>query len=307
MRLAGIDIGTLTCRLLIAEINGEGKLETLHSDRKMLRLGEGVDRQKSLKPEAIDRVTKGVHEWQRTIKEFKVDRATAVATSAVRDAHNREEFLTRIKLETGMDVEVIDGEEEASRTLLGIRSGLKAGITDVLALDIGGGSTEFILSREGMNPKVTSMDMGVVRVTERFFQHDPPSAKENEDAQQFIDDLTQRALAHLGDIQGAVFVGTAGSITTLSAMSQELTIYDPQRIHNSILSLAKIRKMEQDLCGRTQAQRRGLPGLEPGRAEVIVAGAMILRCIMEQMGMEECVVSEYGLREGVLLELAQRP
>ena len=102
-------------------------------------------------------------------------------------------------------------------------------------------------------------------------------------------------------------MGTAGSITTLSAMSQELTIYDPQRIHNSLLTLAKIRKMEQDLCGRTQAQRRGLPGLEPGRAEVIVAGAMILRCIMERIGRDECVVSEYGLREGVLLDLAKRP
>ncbi len=306
MRLAGIDIGTLTCRLLIVEITGEGKLETLHSDRKMLRLGEGVDRHKSLKPEAIDRVTKGVHEWQQTIQEFKVDRAIAVATSAVRDAHNREEFLTRIKQETGMEVEVINGEEEARRTLLGIRSALKPGVTDVLALDIGGGSTEFILSREGGNPKVTSMDMGVVRVTERFFQNDPPSQKEKDDAQQFIDDLTRKALTHLGDIGGAVLVGTAGSITTLSAMSQRLTTYDPVRIHNSLLTLAKIREMEGHLCEQTQIQRQELHGLESGRAEVIVAGVMILRCIMERIGMDKCVVSEYGLREGVLLDLAQR-
>ena len=148
-RFAGIDIGTLTCRLLIADLASGHPLTELRSERRILRLGEGVDQTKRLSPVAMDRVIHCLEEWRNVINSYHVEAIAVVATSAVRDAGNREEFLDRVKQEAGFDVEVISGEEEARRTLLGIRSGLPIGVTDILALDIGGGSTEFILDHPG--------------------------------------------------------------------------------------------------------------------------------------------------------------
>jgi exopolyphosphatase/guanosine-5'-triphosphate,3'-diphosphate pyrophosphatase len=267
MRIAGIDIGTLTCRLLIADVNSEGKVVPLQSDRKILRLGEGVDQAKQLKSEAMIRVMQTIREWHKEIEGHTVEAFTAVATSAVREAKNREEFLSLIKNEAGVDVEVIDGAEEARRTLLGIKSGLSERIDDLLALDIGGGSTEFILSRKGQAPKCISMDMGVVRVTERFFHSDPPTAYEIHDAHDMIVSLTKKALSNIGEVNDVTFIGTAGTITTLSAMAQGLTTYDPTKVHNYVLHLSTIRSMEEDLFRRTKAERGGIPGLEPGRED----------------------------------------
>src|SRR5690348_5766758 len=159
-RLAGIDIGTLTCRLLIADLPSYGSLKELRSDRRILRLGEGVDHSKRLKAEAIDRVMQCLNEWQGIIEGYRVQACTAVATSAVRDAVNQQDFLDRVKSETGLDVEILTGEEEARRTMLGIRSGLPPEITDIMALDIGGGSTEFICAPERQPPRVRSIDIG---------------------------------------------------------------------------------------------------------------------------------------------------
>ena len=167
MRLAGVDIGTLTCRLLIADVPADGRLIEVQSERRILRLGEGVDQTKQLSIAAMDRVVQCLREWRALIDASHVDATAAVATSAVRDAANRDEFLDRVKREAGFEVELISGEEEARRTMLGIRSGLPAGVTHVLALDIGGGSTEFILDRPGENPVVRSIDVGVVRLCER--------------------------------------------------------------------------------------------------------------------------------------------
>ena len=167
MRLAGIDIGTLTCRLLIADLPHGGRLKEVRSERQILRLGAGVDQTKQLSVVAMDRVLQCLRAWREMIDVSHVDATAAVATSAVRDAENRDEFLDRVKREVGFEVELISGEEEARRTMLGIRSGLPPGVTDVLALDIGGGSTEFILDRPGQKPVVRSIDIGVVRLCER--------------------------------------------------------------------------------------------------------------------------------------------
>ena len=174
-RLAGIDIGTLTCRLLIAEHTPGHPLNELQSERRILRLGEGVDQTKRLSADAMDRVIHCLQEWRKVIDSHQVEATAVVATSAVRDASNRGEFLDRVKAECGLEVELISGEEEARRTLLGIRSGLPVGVTDILALDIGGGSTEFILDRPGQDPITRSIDIGVVRLCERLLRHDPPT------------------------------------------------------------------------------------------------------------------------------------
>ncbi len=304
--LAGIDIGTLTCRLLIARVAKTDKLEEIRSDRRILRLGQGVDRDRVLRVDAMDRVLVTLREWRTIIDCHQVDATTVVATSAVRDAKNRDEFLDRVKREAGFEVELITGEEEARRTMLGIRSGLPVGVTDMLALDIGGGSTEFILDRPGQPSIVRSIDVGVVRLTERFLHHDPPSDDEVRAACELVERDTKSAVAGMGKLESATFVGTAGTITTLAAMAQQLPAYEPARIHNYRLKLVTVRNLQGDLLSHTKAQRRGMPGLEAGREDVILAGTLILRIVMETFEISECLVSDFGLREGVLLDLAMR-
>ncbi len=306
LRLAGVDVGTLTCRLLIADLQRDGKLTEVRSERRILRLGEGVDQTKQLSQTAMDRVIQCLKEWHGLIEEAQVDAVTAVATSAVRDAGNRDEFLDSVKREVGFEVELISGEEEARRTLLGIRSGLPDGVTDVLALDIGGGSTEFILDRPGQKPIVRSIDIGVVRLCERLLRHDPPTADEVQQARAWVTRETKAAVAGMGNYQAATFVGTAGTITSLAAMAQKLSTYEPARIHNYQLQLSTIQELDQMFLNRKKSDRAGLPGLEKGREEVIAAGAIIIRTIMETLGLSEVLVSDLGLREGVLLELAIR-
>jgi exopolyphosphatase / guanosine-5'-triphosphate,3'-diphosphate pyrophosphatase len=305
-RFAGIDIGTLTCRLLIAELAPGNPLKELRSERRVLRLGEGVDRTRRLNPAAMDRVIQCLQEWRNLLGDHHVEASVIVATSAVRDAENREEFLQRVKRETGFEVEVISGAEEARRALLGVRSGLPIGVTEVLAVDIGGGSTEFILDRTGQKPVIRSMDIGVVRLCERVLHHDPPTDEEVRQAREWVNRETKSAAAGMGDYGQATFVGTAGTITTLAAMAQKLSTYEPARIHNYRLGLETIRELEQILLSRTKVQRAGLPGLEKNREEVIVAGAIIIRTIMDTLDQKACLVSDLGLREGVLIDLAMR-
>jgi exopolyphosphatase/guanosine-5'-triphosphate,3'-diphosphate pyrophosphatase len=306
MILAGIDIGTLTCRLLIAELSSVGGLKELRSERRILRLGQGVDGERRLRVDSMDRVIATLKKWRQMIDGYHVEISTAVATSAVRDAANRDEFLDRVKREVGFDVELITGEEEARRTMLGIRSGLPPGVHRMLALDIGGGSTEFILDRPGRPPIVRSIDVGVVRLSERLLHHDPPTAEEIQLACEWVQKETCEALAGMSRPTGLTFVGTAGTITSLAAMAQQLPAYEPARIHNYTLTLKMVRRLEERLVGLSKTQRVGMPGLEPGREEVIAAGAIILRTVMETLDVTSVLVSDLGLREGVLIDLANR-
>mgnify|MGYP001791952008 CR=1 FL=1 len=305
-RLAGVDIGTLTCRLLIADLLPGRRLGEVRSERRILRLGEGVDQTKRLSVTAMDRVLQCLREWRGMIAASSVDAVAVVATSAVRDATNRDEFLDRVKHEAGFEIELISGEEEARRTMLGIRSGLPIGVTDVLALDIGGGSTEFILDRPGQNPVVRSIDIGVVRLCERLLQHDPPTNEEIRQAREWVTKETKAAVAGMGNYQTATFVGTAGTVTSLAAMAQQLPTYEPVRIHDYVLHLDTFQDLEQTLLSHKKTDRVGLPGLENGREEVIAAGAIIIRTIMETLGMSTVLVSDLGLREGVLIDLVRR-
>jgi exopolyphosphatase / guanosine-5'-triphosphate,3'-diphosphate pyrophosphatase len=306
MRLAGVDIGTLTCRLLIADLPLSGRLIEVRSERRILRLGEGVDQTKRLSVAAMGRVLQCLREWRELVDAAHVDATAVVATSAVRDAGNRNEFLDRVKREAGFEVELISGEEEARRTMLGIRFGLPHGVTDVLALDIGGGSTEFILDRPGQKPIVRSIDIGVVRLCERLLHHDPLTEPEIWQAREWVAKETKAAVADMGNYQTATFVGTAGTVTSLAAMAQKLPTYEPARIHNYILQLDTIQELEQTLLSRKKTDRVGLPGLEKGREEVIAAGAIIIRTIMETLGVNSVLASDLGLREGVLIDLGMR-
>jgi exopolyphosphatase/guanosine-5'-triphosphate,3'-diphosphate pyrophosphatase len=185
----------------------------------------------------MERVLDTLKEWRAVIDRYQVDGETAVATSAVRDAANRDAFLARIKQTTGFDVEVISGEEEARRTLLGLRSDLPPDIHDILGVDIGGGSTEFILDRCDGPPLVRSIDVGVVRLTERCLFHDPPTDEELAEASQLVREHMERVRPLVGTLETATVVGTAGTITTVAAMVQRLAAYAPARIHHYTLTL----------------------------------------------------------------------
>ncbi|MCP9454555.1 MAG: Ppx/GppA family phosphatase [Nitrospira sp.] len=306
VRLASIDLGTLTCRLLIADLAGHCLLQECYSDRRILRLGEGVDRTKQLNSVAMERVIDCLREWRTVIDRYGVSGWAVVATSAVRDASNRDEFLDRVKRETGFEIEVITGEEEARRTLLGMRAGLVPGVTDLLALDIGGGSTELIFDRQDGHLIVRSIDIGVVRLCERVLKHDPPTTEEIEQAQEWVQRETQAAVSEMTGYQSAVFVGTAGTITTLAAMAQQLPAYEPARIHHYTLTMSAVRELEGMLLSRRTVDRVGLPGLEQNREEVIAAGVLIVRTMMQTLGMSKLLVSDLGLREGVLIDLAMK-
>ena len=238
--------------------------------------------------------------------DFQVRSFSVVATSAVRDAQNRDEFLDLVKREAHVQIEIISGEEEARRTMLGIRSDLPDDVTDLLALDIGGGSTELILHRLGQPIVARSMDIGVVRLSERILYGDPPTLEEVRQACEWIRNETEAAIEGMPLPSSLTFVGTAGTITSLASMAQQLPAYKPARIHNYILNLETVKGLEAQLLSRSKAQREGMPGLERGREEVIAAGVIILRTVMETLGMSECLVSDLGLREGVLIDLNQR-
>ena len=304
MLLAGVDIGTLTCRLLIADVSMDGTLTEVESDRRILRLGEGVDQHRRLTPAAIERVVKTLSEWQSRISAYPITSTIAVATSAVREARNREEFIGWVKREAGIDIEVLSGEEEARRTLVGIRFGLPHDVRQFLGVDIGGGSTEFILAQDTDLLGVDSLALGVVRLTERFFMTDPPGDEAIKTAERYIRNELERARVGMGNVTDFTLVGTAGTITTLAAMAQALPTYDPARIHNYWLGLPTIRELEEELRSRPEIERGRLVGLERGREGVILAGTVILRTVMETLGFEHCLVSDYGLREGILVHYA---
>ena len=310
MLLAGIDIGTLTCRLLIAEVDTDFSLREIASDRRILRLGEGVDQRGCLSAAAISRVVKTLGEWRERIETYSLAGAIVVATSAVRESRNREEFLASVKKDVGFEIEVLSGEEEARRTFLGIASGLPAEVESFLGIDIGGGSTEFMRAFKAREPnhlQVFSLDVGVVRLTERIFQtDDPPSEQGVLAAERIIQAELGKIRTALGNLSRCSFVGTAGTITTLAAMAQKLPRYETARIHNFRLSLETVQKLEKEIRIRTRSKRREMPGLEDGREDVIVAGTLIFRTVMQRLGFQECLVSDYGLREGILVQEASR-
>ena len=260
MLLAGIDIGTLTCRLLIADVALPDAFKIVDADRRILRLGEGVDQHKRLSQAAMDRVVATLKDWKEQTAKYPLNASGVVATSAVRESDNRQDFLARITQETGWEVEVLTGDEEARRTLLGLRFGLPPHIKDFLGLDIGGGSTECILAQEGKPPAVISLDLGVVRLLERVFRQDPPTAPEIHKAEAVINQELANVSKTLGPMPRIPLVGTAGTVTTLAAMAQGLPRYESARVHNYDLTLSTIKRLEQDLHHQNRSAAIGHAG-----------------------------------------------
>ncbi|MFZ5863620.1 MAG: hypothetical protein ACOYXR_12350 [Nitrospirota bacterium] len=308
--VAAVDLGTNAFRLLVAEVSRDGRLTVRHLHRVFPRLGEGVGRTGRLTERAMTRAIDSLAEIRAAMERFPIDAVVSVATSAVREASNAAEFLDRARAKAGLDVEVISGIEEARRTWLGVRAGFAAvgrAVGDAVVMDIGGGSTELISVRGGEFHDAISLDLGVVKLTERCVRHDPP----REDELSRLHAEARRAL--LGAIPvrdaagpGLAVIGTAGTVTAAAVLSMGLTHYEPEFIHDRLIPRSAVRAVAARLAGMTAEQRRTLPSLDRGREDVILAGLAILGETLDLFGAEEVRVSEYGLREGLVIDWAER-
>jgi len=309
VRVAVVDIGTNSTRLLIAEVDpGSGAIDPLLRRSAVTRLGSGVDSNGALSPEAVARVFDTLSDYRAAIEAHHCVANLAVLTSAVRDASNGREFAARVREDYDLDARVLSGEEEAQLTFLGamasrpLDDGQAAEPTVVI--DIGGGSTEFIVGRGSAAGFHTSLPAGVVRMSERHIHSDPPTS---EDLQNLAMDVRRTLLEGLPQDERAVVrhgIAVAGTATSAAAMAQELDPYDPDRVHGYVLLLATVELLLARLADMTEEQRRHVVGLNPDRAPTIVAGMILLEQAMGAFELEEVEVSEHDILYGGALRLA---
>ena len=300
-RVAAIDCGTNSVRLLIADVSGSSLVD-LSRRMEIVRLGEGVDLTGRLADVAIERTRKALIGYAAEIAELGVDRVRMCATSASRDASNAAEFQAMVRATLGVDPEVITGDAEARLSFTGAVRGLTAQ-APYLVVDIGGGSTEFVVGSDAVEAAI-SVDVGCVRMTERHLHSDPPTAAEVAAAEADIAAAVDRALAAVPGRDAATLVGLAGSVTTVTALALDLREYAPERIHHARVPYDDVARVTASLVGMSTAQRLALPVMHPGRADVIAAGALVLRVIMERSGHGAVVASEHDILDGIAWSLA---
>ena len=306
--VAAIDCGSNSTRLLIADAHGR----TLERRTRITTLGRGVDRTKRLAPDAIERVVTTLADYRRVLDDHGVGEPGAVrvlATSAARDAANRDELFDRVATTVGVRPELLTGDEEGRLSFAGATADLDRGNGPFLVADIGGGSTELVVGTD--EPKgVISIDVGCVRITERFLHSDPPEPGELSDALSVVrlhlDDVVRLVPQTL---DAARLVGLAGSVTTMAAVELGLRTNDRDRIHHFALTRRAAEDVFRTLATESSHDRAANPGLEPERVDVIVAGALVLVAVMRYFDFDECLVSEADLLDGAVAELlaARRP
>ena len=307
-RYAAIDIGTVTCRLLIAEVGEGGGVSELHRDYAICNLGVGVDMTGHLDPEAIERVSEVVGRFAEALQTMADDGPIPVrtcATSASRDADNAEDFKRRLA-KYGIVPEVIPGEEEAALSFAGATSAFPG--ETVAVADIGGGSTEIIAGRAGETPvHAHSFDVGCRRLTERFFMQDPPAAEDIAWARAWVADEIGPYVAMLRE-EGFLsnrLVAVAGTATSIISMREQMKVYDSARVHGSVATCADVDALIARIAPMTLPQRQQIVGLDPGRAPVILAGLLIMRELLELGGLDGFVASERDILHGIILGLAK--
>jgi len=302
-RTAGIDCGTNSIRLLVADVV-DGTLTDVVREMRVVRLGQDVDRTGRLAPEALERTRLALSDYAATIRSCGADRVRMVATSATRDAQNRDEFVAMVERELGVVPEVISGAEEAELSFTGAASVLDFAAGPVLVADIGGGSTELVRGGDGPGLRSFSMDVGCVRMTERHLHDDPPTPAQIAATVGDLRAAIGEARAHVPLDPGVTFVGVAGTVTTIAALALGLDRYDPEAIHGSTISAAQVAEVAERLLRMTHAQRAALPVMHPGRVDVIGGGALVLRTLVEEIGVDAVVASEHDILDGIALSVA---
>ncbi|WP_067467980.1 Ppx/GppA phosphatase family protein [Nocardia amamiensis] len=312
-RVAAVDCGTNSIRLLIADVLGDGHLADVHREMRIVRLGQGVDATGSLAPEAIERTRAALADYVALMREAGVSRVRMVATSATRDAANREDFFAMARAElgtvvAGAEAEVITGDEEARLSFAGAIGELSSAAGPFVVVDLGGGSTELVFGDSAGVRAAFSADIGCVRITERCLAGNPPTAEQIAAARAFATERLGEAFTHV-PVEGAhTWVGVAGTMTTIAAVALDLPEYDSEKVHLTRLSLEQV----HDVCGRLTAmdhdQRAALGPMHPGRVDVIGGGAVITEVLAEELsrraGISELVVSEHDILDGIALSIA---
>lgn len=306
MRVAALDCGTNSIRLLVTDlmdgVEGVERKVDIHREMRIVRLGQDVDRTGRLAPEAIERTRLALVDYAATLRSLGVEQIRMVATSATRDASNRQDFTDMVESVLGVLPEVITGAEEAALSFVGATGELDPADGPFLVMDIGGGSTEFVFGTS-MVEAALSVDIGCVRLTERHLLGDPPSAAQVQAARADIDAALVLARTQVPVEQARTAVGLAGSVTTIAGVALRLPTYDPAKIHLTRLSADDIRAVTVDLLALTRARRAELPVMHPGRTDVIGGGALILQMAVERFGLEDVVVSESDILDGIALSM----
>jgi exopolyphosphatase/guanosine-5'-triphosphate,3'-diphosphate pyrophosphatase len=298
-RVAALDCGTNSIRLLIADVDGDRLVDVVRR-MEVVRLGEGVDRTGRLTDAALLRTFAALDDYAGQIKAHEVERIRMVATSATRDAENRDAFVDGVRERLGVPPEVVSGDEEAAlsfggatRELRGVAAPFPA---PYLVCDIGGGSTEFVLGDERGMTSARSVDVGCVRLTERHLHDDPPTTVQI--------DAVRLAAGTVDAAAARTLVGLAGSVTTVAALALGLDRYRPERIHHARVSAGEVHEVTRDLLAMTREQRAGLSVMHPGRVDVIGAGALVLDTIVEDLGFDAVVASEHDILDGIAFSAA---
>jgi exopolyphosphatase/guanosine-5'-triphosphate,3'-diphosphate pyrophosphatase len=301
-RTAGIDCGTNSIRLLVADVV-DGGLTDVVREMRVVRLGQGVDRTGRLAPEALERTRAALADYAATIRATGAERVRMVATSATRDAGNRAEFVELVRRELGVPPEVISGAEEAALSYAGAASVLDLTAGPALVADIGGGSTELVRGGAG-GLRAFSMDVGCVRMTERHLHDDPPTPEQIAATVADLRAAVAQARRHVPLDPDVTFVGVAGTVTTIAAIALGLDRYDPEAIHGSKISAGQVAEVTERLLGMSHAQRAELPVMHPGRVDVIGGGALVLRTLVEEIGVDAVIASEHDILDGIALSVA---
>jgi exopolyphosphatase / guanosine-5'-triphosphate,3'-diphosphate pyrophosphatase len=311
LRAAGVDCGTNSIRLLIADVS-DGQLRDVHRETRIVRLGQGVDATGQFAPEAIERARVALVDYADLMKAHGAERVRMVATSAARDVSNRDDFFAMTAevlggVLPGSVAEVITGAEEAELSFRGAVGELDSARGPFVVVDLGGGSTEIVLGSDQVAASY-SADIGCVRLTERCLHSDPPTAAEVQAARQFVRDRLGPALAAVPVAQARTWVGLAGTMTTLSALAHNMMAYDAAAIHLSRVAGDDLVSVCENLIGMTRAQRAALPPMHEGRADVIGGGAIVVqelaRELRDRAGIDELTVSEHDILDGIVLSIA---
>ena len=297
MRVAAIDCGTNSIRLLVADVDGSTKAD-VHREMRIVRLGQGVDRTGELAPEAIERTRAALLDYAATCRELGVAKTRMVATSASRDARNRGVFQSMVVDALGVEPEVISGDEEAALSFDGATRGLDPAEGPFLVMDIGGGSTELVLGTTTVEA-ARSVDVGCVRLTERHLIDDPPTREQVQGATADVDDALVLVRQVVPVEQARTAIGLAGSVTTVAALALQLPAYDATRIHLSRIPAADVKAVSDRLLQLTREARAALPVMHPGRVDVIGAGALVLAVLVDRLGLAEVLVSESDILDGI--------
>ncbi|HOZ56747.1 MAG TPA: Ppx/GppA phosphatase family protein [Nakamurella multipartita] len=316
MRVAGIDCGTNSIRLLVADVvrepDGRPRLTDVHREMRVVRLGEGVDATGRLSSHALDRTWRALADYAAVITASGVVRTRMVATSATRDAGNRADFVEMVRSTLGQDPEVITGDEEAELTFAGAVGDLDPASGPFLVVDIGGGSTELVIGeRVGASNRLAggvSLDIGCVRITERILRGDPPSSTERDRARRWARQILADGLDRLPVHRVRRLIPVSGTATTVAAAALRLPTYDPARIHLAELPIDRVHTVADTLLGATRAHRAALGYMHPGRVDVIGGGALILSVMIELVAartpIHQVTVSEHDILDGIVLSLA---